>query len=108
IGLLPFGLAKLFSLWLYAKEMQMKAAKIATVSLIIYIILALSLIQPLGVAGLALASTIGGMSSFIFTIKVFGFSEFMKIVYSKNSVILLVSAIVFTVVLLTLKSFLIP
>ncbi|MDQ7043943.1 MAG: murein biosynthesis integral membrane protein MurJ [Sulfurimonas sp.] len=105
IGLLPFGLAKLFSLWLYAKEMQMKAAKIATVSLLVYIVLALSLIHPLGVAGLALASTIGGMSSFVFTIKVFGFSDFMKIIYSKNSVILVVSAIVFTALLLVLKSF---
>ncbi len=28
IGLLPFGLAKIFSLWLYAKEQQVLTAKI--------------------------------------------------------------------------------
>ncbi len=108
IGLLPFGLQKLFALWLYAKEMQMKAAKIATLSLVIYIALALSLIQPLGVVGLALASTIGGLSSFIFTIKTFGFSNLMEILHSKNSVILLVSTLVFTLALLALKSFIAP
>ena len=108
IGLLPFGLQKLFALWLYAKEMQMQAAKIATLSLVIYIVLALSLIQPLGVAGLALASTIGGLSSFIFTVKTFGLSNLMEILDSKNSVILLVSAIVFTLVLVVIKSFIAP
>ncbi|CAI6149977.1 MAG: Lipid II flippase MurJ [uncultured Sulfurimonas sp.] len=108
IGLLPFGLQKLFALWLYAKEMQMQASKIATLSLVIYIVLALSLIQPLGVAGLALASTIGGLSSFIFTVKTFGLSNLMEILDSRNSVILLVSAIVFTLVLVVVKSFIVP
>ncbi|HIC12909.1 MAG TPA: murein biosynthesis integral membrane protein MurJ [Sulfurimonas sp.] len=108
IGLLPFGLQKLFALWLYAKEMQMQAAKIATLSLVIYIVLALSLIQPLGVAGLALASTIGGLSSFIFTVKTFGLSNLMEILDSRNSVILLVSAIVFTLLLVVVKSFIAP
>jgi len=108
IGLLPFGLQKLFALWLYAKEMQMQAAKIATLSLVIYIVLALSLIQPLGVAGLALASTIGGLSSFIFTVQTFGLSNLMEILDSRNSVILLVSAIVFTLVLVVVKSFIAP
>ncbi|SFV67889.1 Proposed peptidoglycan lipid II flippase MurJ [hydrothermal vent metagenome] len=108
IGLLPFGLQKLFALWLYAKEMQMQAAKIATLSLVIYIVLALSLIQPLGVAGLALASTIGGLSSFVFTVRTFGLSNLMEILRSKNSVILLVSAIVFTLVLVVVKSFIAP
>ncbi|CAI6151448.1 MAG: Lipid II flippase MurJ [uncultured Sulfurimonas sp.] len=108
IGLLPFGLQKLFALWLYAKEMQMQAAKIATLSLLIYIVLALLLIQPLGVAGLALASTIGGLSSFIFTVKTFGLSNLMEILDSRNSVILLVSAIVFTLVLVVVKSFIEP
>ena len=108
IGLLPFGLQKLFALWLYAKEMQMQAAKIATLSLVIYIVLALSLIQPLGVAGLALASTIGGLSSFIFTVKTFGLSNLMEILDSRNSVILLVSAIIFTLVLVVIKSFIAP
>lgn len=108
IGLLPFGLQKLFALWLYAKEMQIKAAKIATLSLVIYIVLALSLIQPLGVVGLALASTIGGLSSFVFTVKTFGLNNLMEILRSKNSVILVVSAIVFTLALVVVKSFIAP
>lgn len=33
LGLLPFGLTKLFSLWLYAKLEQKKAAKISLISL---------------------------------------------------------------------------
>ena len=105
VGLLPFGLQKLFALWLYAKEMQMKAAKIATLSLVIYIILALSLIQPLGVAGLALASTIGGMSSFIFTVKTFGWANFQEIVYSKYALYLFVAAFIFATTLIVLKSY---
>ena len=88
--------------------MQMKAAKIATLSLVIYIVLALSLIQPLGVVGLALASTIGGLSSFVFTVKTFGLSNLMEILRSKNSVILVVSAIVFTLALVVVKSFIAP
>jgi len=32
IGLLPFGIAKIFSLWLYAKEQQVLTAKISAQS----------------------------------------------------------------------------
>jgi putative peptidoglycan lipid II flippase len=103
IGLLPFGLQKLFVLWLYAKEMQMKAAKIATYSLITYIIFALSLISPMGVSGLALASTIGGFVSFTLTIKVFGAKNFFKILRSKNAVYLVVGAVVFTALLFLIR-----
>lgn len=105
IGLLPFGLQKLFVLWLYAKEMQGKAAKIATISLATYVILALSLISPLGVSGLALASSMGGVVSFVFTIRAFGVSNFLEILRSKNSVYLLLSAILFTSLLLFLHRF---
>jgi len=108
IGLLPFGIQKLFALWLYAQEMQMKAAKIATLSLGVYIVLALSLIQPLGVAGLALASTLGGFVSFIFTIKAFGTQSFLSMLRSKNSLYLLIGALFSTLLLLLLKSFLAP
>jgi len=103
IGLLPFGLQKLFVLWLYAKEMQMQAAKIATLSLSIYIIFALLFISPFGVSGLALASTLGGMSSFIYTIKTFGWSNFKEIFYSKHLLYLLISSALFIVLLLRLK-----
>ncbi len=104
IGLLPFGLQKLFVLWLYAKEMQMQAAKIATLSLIVYIIMALSFISLFGVAGLALASTLGGIMSFILTLKTFGFTNFMEIIHSKYTLYLLLGAVLFTFVMLALKS----
>src|SRR5574344_1955204 len=41
IGLLPFGLAKIFSLWLYAKEQQVLTAKISAQSLVANIIFSL-------------------------------------------------------------------
>ena len=105
IGLLPFGLQKLFVLWLYAKEMQMQAAKIATYSLVTYIIIALSLISPMGVSGLALASTVGGFISFTLTIKSFGVQNFLDILRSKNAVYLLLGAILFTALLFVFKDF---
>ncbi|MEA3228449.1 MAG: murein biosynthesis integral membrane protein MurJ [Campylobacterota bacterium] len=103
IGLLPFGLQKLFMLWLYAKEMQMMAAKIATYSLLTYIVLALSLISPMGVGGLALASSIGGGVSFILTVKAFGTKNFLNIIDSKYSVLFLIGTALFTAVLLFIK-----
>ena len=106
IGLIPFGLQKLFVLWLYAKEMQMQAAKIATFSLLTYIIIALSLISPMGVSGLALASTAGGFVSFTLTIKSFGIQSFLSILYSKNLIYLVLGAVLFSGVLLVFKEFL--
>ena len=105
LGLLPFGIQKLFVLWLYAKELQMKAAKIATLSLAVYITFALLFISPLGVAGLALASTLGGLVSFIFTIRVFGVKNFFDILRSKNALYLVVGSIILTILLLLLKDF---
>ena len=105
LGLLPFGLQKLFILWLYAKEMQGKAAKIATLSLATYIIFALAFISPLGVSGLALASSIGGYVSFFFTLRIFGFHNFFSMLRNKNSLYLIVGTIVFTIILLMLKNF---
>jgi putative peptidoglycan lipid II flippase len=78
IGLLPFGLAKIFSLWLYAKEQQFLAAKISMYSLGFNIIFSLALIQPYGAAGLAFASTISGFVLFFLTIKAFGFNNFLQ------------------------------
>ena len=103
IGLIPFGLQKLFVLWLYAKEMQMQAAKIATYSLATYIIIALSLISPMGVSGLALASTVGGFVSFSLTIKSFGVQNFLDIIRSKNAIYLLFGSIFFIILLFIFK-----
>jgi putative peptidoglycan lipid II flippase len=83
IGLLPFGLAKIFSLWLYAKEQQFLTAKISMYSLTCNIIFSLILIKPFGAAGLAFAGTIGGFVLFILTIKAFGFKKFI-LMFSKS------------------------
>ena len=105
IGLLPFGLQKLFVLWLYAKEMQMQAAKIATISLLVYVVFALSFIKPFGVAGLALAGTLGGFVSLFFTIKTFGVQNFFAILRSRNLLYLIAGSLIFTALLVIFKDF---
>ncbi|MCW8838160.1 MAG: MATE family efflux transporter, partial [Thiovulaceae bacterium] len=105
IGLIPFGLQKLFLLWLYSKELQMKAAKIATISLVTYIVFALSFISPFGVSGLALASTLSGFASFSLTIRAYGVKNFFDILRSKNTIYLIAGIIIFTFLLLIFKDF---
>ena len=80
VGLLPFGLAKLFSLFLYASHRQAAAAKIATVSLVCNIIASLMFIKPLGAMGLALAGSIGGWVLFILTVREVGTDKFIRII----------------------------
>jgi len=82
IGLIPFGIGKIFSLWLYAKEQQFLAAKISVYSLGWNIVFSLILIQPFGAAGLAFASTLSGFILFFLTIKAFGFKKF-KLMFKK-------------------------
>ena len=107
LGLLPIGLNKLFLLWLYAKEMQMKAAKIATYSLITYIIFALTLITPFGASGIAFASTLSGIVSFGFVIKSFSIDDFLAIVKTKKSFYLVFTLSIFSILLLMLRNLLI-
>jgi len=95
VGLLPFGLAKLFSLFLYASHRQAKAAKIATYSLVVNIIASLLLMKPFGAQGLALAGSIGGWVLFIFTVHEVGTQRFFAIVKSKKSLYFIISMIAF-------------
>jgi len=99
LGLLPLGLSKLFSLFLYATYKQAKAAKIATISVIVNIIASLLLMKPLGAMGIALAGSIGGWVLFILTVKEVGFDKFLQIIYSKKSLIFIVSMISFALFL---------
>lgn len=78
IGLLPFGLAKIFSLWLYSHEKQGLAAKITMKSLGWNIIFSLVLILPLGAVGLALASSLSGFILLHLTLKEFGYRRFLE------------------------------
>jgi len=75
IGLLPFGLAKLFSLWLYSQQKQLLAAKISAKSLAVNIVLSLLFIKPFGASGLALASSLSGFVLFHLTLKEFGYNK---------------------------------
>ncbi|AFI05405.1 murein biosynthesis integral membrane protein MurJ [Helicobacter cetorum] len=80
LGLLPFGLSKLFSLWLYAKLEQAKAAKISLITLLLGLVCSLSLMPFLGVLGLALSNSLSGFILFTLTIKAFGFRLFLGII----------------------------
>ena len=71
IGLIPFGLSKIFLLWFYAKQEQSKAVKITSISLFFNIIASLVLITPFGAMGLALASSLSGFLLFYLTLKRF-------------------------------------
>jgi putative peptidoglycan lipid II flippase len=103
IGLLPFGLSKLFALWLYAQQRQGEAAKIATVTLTSNIILSLALIVPFEAAGLALASSLSGFMGFFMTIRAFGSRRFLDIISKKYLLIYLGSMLIFTLILLIFK-----
>jgi putative peptidoglycan lipid II flippase len=86
-GLLPFGLSKLFSLWLYSRHEQLKAARIATISLIAYAAAAFAFFQPLGAAGLALATTLSGFVNFLFLVHAFGWRHFGALFDRKKSLL---------------------
>ncbi len=99
IGLLPFGLAKLFSLFLYASHRHLKAAKIALYSLITSVTASLLLMQPLGASGLALAGSLGGFVLFVFTVKEVGTEHFMTIIKTKYSLYFLLTMSLFTIII---------
>ena len=100
IGLIPYGLNKLFALWLYANHQQAKAAKIATISLISYAIFAFLLIKPLGAQGLALAGSLTGLISFFLTIRHFGVDRMENIVDRSRTLKFTAILSIFTVLLL--------
>ena len=83
VGLLPFGIAKLFSLWLYAMHRQGEAAKIAAKSLGINILFSILLIAPMAAPGLALASSISGWVLLGLTLKAVGKEIVLAIMHAK-------------------------
>ena len=99
VGLLPFGMAKLFSLFLYASHRQATAAKIATYSLVVNIVASLTLMKPMGAAGLALAGSIGGWVLFIFTLKEVGLDRFLDMVKSMKSLYFIITMALFAYLL---------
>ncbi|MFV0480912.1 MAG: lipid II flippase MurJ, partial [Campylobacteraceae bacterium] len=103
IGLVPFGLAKLFSLWLFAYQEQKRAAKISAISLLINIIFSFLLFKPYGVVGLALAGSIGGWVLLVLTIYAFGIKRFLDIIISLKLALLVAILIIELFVLLYFK-----
>lgn len=107
VGLVPFGLAKLFSLYLYAMHKHIKAAKIAAVSLIVNIIFSLILMKPLGAAGLALAGSIGGAVQMILTMREVGWSILFEILKTKNTLYFTIGMVLFGMLFYILNQFII-
>lgn len=105
IGLIPFGLNKLFSLWLYASQKQLKAAKIATYSLGSNIIFSIVFIYPLGAMGLALASSISGFVGFILTIREFGYNRFLEVLEIKKTILFIILFSIFTIFIYFVKQY---
>ncbi len=107
VGLLPFGLAKLFSLFLYASHRHRKAAKVAVYSLLTSVSFSLMLMHPLGAAGLALAGSIGGWVFFGFTVKEVGFGILKRILLNKRSIYFLVGMPIFAVAMYLLNGWIV-
>jgi len=107
VGLLPFGLAKLFSLFLYASHRHRKAAKIALYSLIASVTSSLILMHPMGASGLALAGSIGGWVLFIFTVKEVGTSRLLEIIKSRKLLYFIVTMLLFSLFISFINSWLI-
>ncbi|UFS63377.1 murein biosynthesis integral membrane protein MurJ [Sulfurimonas sp. HSL-3221] len=106
VGLIPFGLGKLFSLWLYAQRRQSEAAKIATWSLGTNVVLSLALIAPLGGAGLALASSLGGSVALAATLRAVGRAHVSAIIRPKKGLWWALSLTLFTAAVLVFKELL--
>ena len=106
VGLVPFGLAKIFSLWLYSTHKQAKAAKISAVSLGFNIILAIVLVYFFKVRGLALAGSLGGMMLFVLTVREYGLDEFIQIFNIKKVIIYTIFVSLSIVIMIALKGFL--
>jgi len=106
VGLLPFGLAKLFSLFLYASHRHKKAAKVAIYSLIASVSSSLVLMQFMGAAGLALAGSIGGWVLFFFTVKEVGFDKLAAIVKDKYSLYFTITMVLFGISLFAINTWL--
>jgi len=98
IGLIPFGLNKLFTSYLYATHKHLKAAKLSAISLGVNIVFSIILIFPMKVLGLALASSIGGIVLFYLTLKEFGFKEFVKF-FEKKYLFLFLGVILLCVII---------
>lgn len=102
VGLVPFGLARIFSLYLYATMRQALAAKISAISLAVGVVFSLIFMQFWGAFGLALAGSLSGFVLFWLTIKAFGFAKFWGIIADSKLGALLVAFVSVEVAILSL------
>lgn len=89
IGLLPFGLARIFSLWLYSQSRQSLAAKISAFSLAIGTFCSFILMQYFEAVGLALGGSISGFFVFFLTLHFFGWHRFWNILWNPKWILFL-------------------
>lgn len=109
VGLFPFGLQKLLSLWLYAKFKQKIAAIIAFKALGIsasFSILCILVIddEELKVLGIALASSLSAFYLLGANIKEFGFKAFSTLINIKKTIFISLFLVVLGFVLLEFKA----
>jgi putative peptidoglycan lipid II flippase len=105
VGLIPFGLSRIFSLWLYSTHRQKEAAKISAIALGVNIVLSLVLVGTFKAAGLALASSLSGFILLFLTIRAYGSQAFLDIIKSKKMLYLLGSAIATIIMIVMLKEY---
>jgi len=103
IGLVPFGLSRLFSLWLYSKHQQLKAAKISAISLACNALFSIVLMQFFGAAGLALSGSLTGIILFTLTLRAFGLDRLKSFFDARYTVMLVVFLAVLIAALLFLR-----
>ncbi|WP_291952817.1 murein biosynthesis integral membrane protein MurJ [Campylobacter sp.] len=112
LGLLPFGLQKLFSLWLYAKFKQKTAAIIAFKTLFISVFFSIAIIifihkEEYKSLGIALASSISAFYLLFANIKEFGFKNLLAILRVKFWFLSITFMSIFTFLLYEFKDLLI-
>lgn len=103
IGLVPFGLSRIFSLWLFAHQRQKEAAAISAIALGVNIVLSVVLVYYYEIVGLALAGSLAGWTLFILTIRAYGVKNFLDIINFKKLIILFMSLICVYFVLVLIK-----
>lgn len=90
IGLVPFGLSRIFSLWLYSHYRQSVAARNSAYALGANIILSVILATAFGVLGLALSGSLTGVISLLLNLRSFGWQRFWGIIRAKYFLLLAV------------------
>ncbi|MBZ7954851.1 murein biosynthesis integral membrane protein MurJ [Campylobacter sp. RM17709] len=110
IGLLPFGLQKLLSLWLYAKFKQKIAAFIAFKALFISLLCSVAFIffikdENLKVIGVAFSSSLSAFYLFGANIKEFGFKKFFGLISFKICFLIIIALVIFTTMLYLTKPY---